>query len=443
LTAAEKVAADPGEDASSRARALLVAGRAWRMLGDGERAGQLFREALATATATGLTDEHAEALRRIGMEDYLHGHLREARDRFAEALQIARATSDRRGQAWALHNLAWVTTTLGDFTAAGASLAEAARLFAQLHDFTGRAWLRGTTAFTRLLAGQLTDARRLAAAFLPFGERVGERWAVGTLRAVDAFAAVELGDLAHAQAQVAQAYQEFEAIDDDWGRGLALTVSGLIARARGEAGLAVALLTRAHRYGEHTGHPLLVGIAATARGFALLDAGQPQAAQADALAVLEVVKPHDVTDSALVGPRVLLGLSRLALGQDDAAIAVLRLVAAAPQGPSLLMSRRLAMAEYAAALLAADRVDEALVMARRADALPAEDVRSRVRSAGVLAEALAATGARRQALRLARTALREALSTEHVSEQAAARRTLAALASSMPARPKPAAGSVA
>ncbi len=132
-------------------------------------------EALADAEAAGVANERAEALRRLGMADFLGGRLAEAGSRFASAYEIAVAAGDRRSQAWSLQNLAWVTTTRGDFAGADATLASAARLFAKLGDPVGRAWVRGTTAFVRLLAGRLTEARRLANVFLPFGERVGER----------------------------------------------------------------------------------------------------------------------------------------------------------------------------------------------------------------------------------------------------------------------------
>src|SRR4030095_2083488 len=138
-------------------------------------------EALQVASNAKLPAEHAEVLRRIGMDDYLHGRLSQADVRFRAALGISERAGDRKGEAWSLQNLAWVTTTRGDFDAADVTLARAARLFAELGDTSGRAWLRGTTAFTRLLTGRLTEARRLAGLFLPFGERVGERWAVRTL----------------------------------------------------------------------------------------------------------------------------------------------------------------------------------------------------------------------------------------------------------------------
>jgi hypothetical protein len=135
---------------------------------------------------------------------------------------------------------------------------------------------------------------------------------------------------------------------------------------------------------------LLLGIAHTVRGFAALDAGDPAAADADARRVLEVVSAHGVSDAARVGPQVLLGRVLLARGDVPAAVTVLCKAAALVLdggSASLLLSPRQAVAEYADALLAAKRVEEAVVVARRALELPAEDVRGRATADRVLARA--------------------------------------------------------
>src|SRR6266508_1843427 len=350
----------------------------------------------------------------------LAGRLAEAGRRFAGAYQVAVGAGDRRSQAWSLQNLAWVTTTRGDFAGADLAVGRAARRFAELGDPVGRAWLRGTTAFMRLLAGRLVEARRLAQVFLPFGEQVGEGWAVGTLRAVEAFAAAELGELAQADREARRAYRDFAAADDRWGRGLSLVVRGVIARGLAEPAHAVDLLTDALGYGESTGHPLLIGMAGTIRGLVRLDQGDPGEAEQDARRVLAVVEPHDVLESAQVGPRVLLAMARLAAGDTRTATGMLAAVAARAGEPSLLFPRRQAVAWYATALLAADRVDEACDWARRAAAMPGEDARSAVVASRVLASALAVAGAGDEARAVADTAVRQAYATQQVSERAAA-----------------------
>jgi len=419
LGQAEKIIANAAEDAAIRASALLIAGRAYRLMGDVQRSYTTWLEALAAAERAGIPGTQAEALRRLGMADFLGGRLAQAGSRLAGAYEIAVAAQDPRSQAWSLQNLAWVTTTRGDFAGADATLGRAARLFAEQHDPVGRAWLRGTTAFSRLLAGRLTEARRLARVFLPFGEQVGEQWAVGTLRAVEAFAAAELGELEEADRGARRAYRDFAAASDDWGRGFALVVRGAIARGLGSLDHAYDLLTDALGYGERTAHPLLIGMAGTIRGFVDLERGDAAAAEVAARAVLAVVEPHNVLEPAEVGPRVLLGAARLAAGDTGFALDTLAPVAAEPTGAALLFPRRQGIALYARALRIAGRTDEALGYARQAVGTPGEDVRSRVVALRELASTLAATGECGEAMAVAAQAVRVAYGSPQVSERAA------------------------
>jgi tetratricopeptide (TPR) repeat protein len=267
----------------------------------------------------------------------------------------------------------------------------------------------------------------LAQVFLPFGERVGDQWAVATLRAVDAFAAAELGDLSNADRSARRAYGEFAATSDDWGRGFALVVRGIIARGLAEPGHALDLLSEALEYAERTGHPLLVGMSRTIRGFVYLDRGDAEAAESDARAVLDTVAPHNVLDAAQVGPRVLFGLARLAVGDVDEALAQLEPAALAAGEPSLLLARRHAVAGYAGALTAADRLDEAVDWARRAIDAPGEDLRSASVAQRVLARALARSGSLDAARDSAHEAVRLAYGTQQRSERAASDELLAVL----------------
>ncbi|WP_200210191.1 adenylate/guanylate cyclase domain-containing protein [Micromonospora coerulea] len=420
LAFAEKIAANAG-DAGTRTSALLLAGQAHQTLGDQSRAEGSWQEALQVATAGELPTMRASAMRRLGMADFIAGRLGQASSRLAASYQVSLAAKDPRGQAWSLQNLAWVTTTRGDFAGTDAVLGRAARLFAELKDPYGRAWLRGTTAFARLLAGRLREACRMARVFLPFGERVGEAWAVGTLRAVEAYATAELGELAEADRAARQAYREFAEVSDDWGQGFALVVRGVVARGLGEPEHAADLFTDALAYADRTSHPLLTGMAGTLRGFVALDMGDCEIAERDARAVLTNVEPHNPQAPAQVAPRVLLAMARLAAGDPATAVGLLAPVATtAASTPSLLISRRQTMARYASALLAHGQREQALDWAQRAVAAPAEDVRSQVIAAMVLAETLAACGRPADALASADEAVRLAYATEQRSERAVA-----------------------
>ncbi|MDT4991804.1 MAG: hypothetical protein QOH97_1696 [Actinoplanes sp.] len=428
LTYGEKIAAAADEEPVCRAEALLVVGRAHEAMGDPARAVAAWQQALEVATAAELAPERANAMRRLGMADFLGGRLSQASSRFAAAYQVTLAAGDRHGQAWALQNLAWVTTTRGDFAGTDAVLGRAARLFAELGDPVGRSWLRGTTAFARLLAGRLHEARRLARIFLPFGDRVGESWAVGTLRAVEAYAASELGELDEADAEARRAYREFATVSDDWGRGLALVVRGSIARNLGEPEHALDLLTDALAHADRTGHPLLLGMAGTIRGFTHLQLGDIDRAEADARRVMTAVEPHNPLAPAQVGPRVLLAEARLRAGDPATAVGLLAPIASDLSTPSLLFSRRHALASYASALLADGRLDAAMTWVRRARELKSEDVRSAVVTAMTLARVLAAEGRCDEATEAAEEAVRLAYATQQVSERAGAEELRDALA---------------
>ncbi|GGL03570.1 adenylate/guanylate cyclase domain-containing protein [Mangrovihabitans endophyticus] len=421
LKCGDDISARADNDPVCRAEALLVAGRAHDALGDNARAIAAWQEALEVATDAELAPERANAMRRLGMADFLAGKLSQASSRFAAAYQVTLGAGDRHGQAWALQNLAWVTTTRGDFAGTDAVLGRAARLFAELGDPVGRSWLRGTTAFARLLSGRLHESRRLARIFLPFGDRVGEGWAVGTLRAVEAYAAAELGDLAEADAGARRAYRDFAAVGDNWGQGLALVVRGVVARGLGEWDHAADLLTDALGYADRTGHPLLLGMAGTVRGFVALQRGDVAGAEADARRVMTAVEPHNPLAPAQVGPRVLLAEARLRAGDAPTAVGLLAPIVSNATAPSVLFSRRHAIASYASALLAEDRVAEALSWIDRARQVPAEDVRSRVVCAGVRARVLSVAGLDTPARAAADEAVLLACGTEQVGERAAAR----------------------
>ncbi|GIF07734.1 adenylate/guanylate cyclase domain-containing protein [Actinoplanes siamensis] len=420
LANGEKITKSAADDPVCRAEALIVVGRAHEALGDNGRAVAAWQEALEVATEAQLLPERANAMRRLGMADFLNGRLSQASSRFAAAYQVTLAAGDRHGQAWALQNLAWVTTTRGDFSGTDAVLGRAARLFAELGDPVGRSWLRGTTAFARLLAGRLQEARRLARIFLPFGDRVGEGWAVGTLRVVEAYAAAELGDLGAADSQARRAYREFQEVNDDWGCGLAMVVRGAIARGLGEFDHAADLLGDALWFADRTGHPLLLGMAGTLHGFVALQLGDLATAEADARRVMTAVEPHNALAPAQVGPRVLLAEARIRAGDAATGIGLLAPIASDTSSQSLLFSRRHALASYSSALLAEGRISEALTWIDRAREVRAEDVRSGVVAAMVRARVLAAADRCVEARAAAEEAVRLAYSTEQASERIAA-----------------------
>jgi hypothetical protein len=154
-----------------------------------------------------------------------------------------------------------------------------------------------------------------------------------------------------------------------------------------------------------------------------------EAAEADARRVMIAVEPHNPLAPAQVGPRVLLAEARLRAGDAATAVGLLAPIAA-DTGGSLLFSRRHALASYASALLADGQVEAAGVWVRRAREVPAEDVRSGVVAAMVLARVHAAAGSLALARQAAEEAVLLAYSSEQLSERLAAEELRDALAHS-------------
>jgi class 3 adenylate cyclase/tetratricopeptide (TPR) repeat protein len=265
LQLVEDLLADPVTE-EVRAGSLLVAGEVHRATGDAAAAESAWTEAANVAAHSELPRLTADALRRLGMLDYLTGRVLQAEERFSAAYQTALATGDRPGQGWALQHLAWAATSHADFAAAEDALERAAALFTEQGDAPGRSWVSGTEAFVRLLQGRLAEARRLAAVFLPFGQRAGDQWGVAALQTVDAFAAAELGELTHAETQAREALRTFTDTEEYWGQSIALVVLGVVARGRGDTAAAIPLLEEAMRCSRRAAHPLTVGLAATVLG---------------------------------------------------------------------------------------------------------------------------------------------------------------------------------
>jgi len=144
--------------------------------------------------------------------------------------------------------------------------------------------------------------------------------------------------------------------------------------------------------------------------------------------VMTSVEPHNPLAPAQVGPRVLLAEARLRAGDAPTAVGLLAPIASDTGSPSLLFSRRHALAVYASALLADGRVEPAMAWVRRAGTVPAEDVRSGVVTAGVRARVEAAAGLLAEARRSAEEAVLLAYSTEQSGERAAAEELRDALA---------------
>ena len=408
-----------------RAGALAVLGEVRRRRGDGTGAREAFVSALAAASSAGVDRLAGEALRQLGRLDYFDGRLRAAEQRFREAHVLARQVSDARGAGWALQHLAWSATTRGDYALADRVLAQAADVFAELGDSGGLSWVAGTEGFLRLLQGRFAQARELAGSVLPLGEAMGEWWGVGSLLVIDALAAAELGEIAVAAEEAERARARFAEVGDAWGHALALTACGIAARGGDEPDRAVALFGEAVRLAERR-YPVVAGLALVAAGYAHLDRGDLDGAEACAWRAAALLAGLDLEPRAAVGAKVLLAQVLRRRGDLEGALEELDDVLATASAPALLFPVRQALAHRAGTLLELDRPQEALVAARTAVATPAEDVRSRVLALRALGSALRACGDELAASAALAEALEVARSTGMRAEVAATERALAA-----------------
>jgi tetratricopeptide (TPR) repeat protein len=407
-----------------RAAALVVLGEVRRKRGQVGAAREAFVSALAAAASVGVDRLSGEALRQLGLLDYFDGRLRDAEERFRQAHALAVQVGDPRGAGWALQHLAWGATTRGDYALADRVLEQAAEVFSSLEDTGGLSWVAGTEGFVRLLQGRLAEARELAQSVLPLGEAVGERWGVAALLTIEAWAAAELGDVAVAAQEAAQARGRFADLGDGWGESLALTAQGVAARGDDEPDRAVELLEEAVRLSDQSRYPVTGSLALVALGYAHLDRGDLEGAEAAAWRASALVAGLDLDPSAPLGAKVLLAQVLRARGRLVEALEEIDAALCVSQTAALLFPRRQALAHRAGVLLQLDRVEEALTTAQEAVATPAEDVRARVLALRVLGSALRASGNAEAARAAFGQALEVARSTGHRSEIAATQRLL-------------------
>jgi class 3 adenylate cyclase/tetratricopeptide (TPR) repeat protein len=415
-------------DLRIRAAALVVAGDLLRRRGEDDRATEALVSALAAASESGYDRVTGEALRQLGMIDYIAGRLRGAEERFGQALALAERVGDRRGAGWALQHLAWSATTRGDYELAERTLAVAGDVFASLDDDGGMSWCAGTEAFVRLMQGRYHEARELARGLMPIGRAMGDRWGTAACLTIDGFAAAELGEIDVALEECSAAYDDFAALGDTWGRCMALIATGVALRGQGRHRKAGRRLTEAVELARAEHHPAPAALALGVLGYLRLDMGDPRGAERAADDALELMASLDVRAGAVTGLRVLRAQALLVTGEDRAGAVEQLRAARDVREASLIFPRRQALAHLAGALLADGDVSVALAVAHEAMAEPAQDLRSRVVALRVLGGCLDAAGDRPAGHFALRQSVALAGSTQSRSELPASQKALQALA---------------
>jgi tetratricopeptide (TPR) repeat protein len=169
-------------------------------------------------------------------------------------------------------------------------------------------------------------------------------------------------------------------------------------------------------------------LALVAGGYASLDCGDVNGAEARAWRASAVLAGLDLEPHAALGARVLLAQVMRRRGQLEEALAELdAALATSGEAPGLLFPRRQALAHRAGTLLELGRAAEALESAHEAVATPAEDVRSEVLALRALGSALRAVGDAEGARKTLEQALEVARSTGQTSEVPATQQLLATL----------------
>ena len=410
---------------STSVGALIVLGDVRRKRGDDAGAVAAFREALAAAG----DDKRAagEATRQLGLIDYYAGRLADAEERFRSALALAQESDDARGIGWAYQHLAWNATTRGDYVTADAMLERALETFAAFEDTGGIAWTVGTAAFVRLLQGRFREGRAMCAELIPQAEASGDRWGMAASLVMAAMADAELGNVSAAREESERAAALFEEIGDDWGRAAALVGQATAAQAAGRTSEAAAALREAIALSEAARQPSTRLIASEALAWTSYWGRDIDGAESAAREALEVAREMGVAPHAEIGLHVVLALVDRARGRYEDALRALREIADSPEAPTFLFPMRQALAHYAGTLLDCGRAAEAVEVARRAVATPAEDVRSRVLALRALGSALRAMGEWEEAEESLRAALDAASSTEQSQERAHTEELLADL----------------
>jgi class 3 adenylate cyclase/tetratricopeptide (TPR) repeat protein len=410
-------------DQRMRAAALVVLGDVLRRRGEEGPAVEALVRALATASEAGYDRVAGEALRQLGMIEFLGGRFAAAEQHFEQALSLAERVGDRRGAGWALQHLAWSATTRGAYEIAEQRLGTAADVFSSLEDDGGLSWCAGTEAFVRLLQGRLEQARALAQGLLPLGQAVGDRWGVAACLTIDGLAAAELGQIQAATEAATAAYDGFHDLGDPWGESIALLAMGAALRAAGRQRRAIRRLDQAVARATESRQPVPAALALAMLAECRVELGDLAAAEAATDTALETLRSLEVLPGAIAGLQLVRAQVLRAKGDPAAAAALLRETLAIPEG-SLAFPRRRALACLTEALLDLDDPAGALDCARQSMAEPAQDVRSRGAALRAMTRALHAVGDLPAARFAARQAVALAGATEARNDLDAAQQLL-------------------
>ncbi|MCB1005223.1 MAG: tetratricopeptide repeat protein, partial [Acidimicrobiales bacterium] len=346
-------AAESSGDRTVLARALVVLGDIeWRE-GDHAAAVATLDRAIDVFQELGDRQGLAKALRSRGMADLMVGSHADVPATLEAALAASREVGDVRGEAWALQNLAWIAFVAGDPGVAERRLAEAIAKFEDIGDKGGLSWAYGLMAWIKFRLGDVPAADALVDRVLPEARERGDDWGEGMMLVLQSVMRLWAGKAAEAHDIARAACANFARIGDVFGEVQALAPLGrsLIALGRVDEGFAV--LEEMLAVHGTTADMRRLGLTVVAA--AATHVGEPHRLPPELLDDdLSLVDASGLSDDERL---VALGLCALQRGDVDGALT--RLEKADGGGrPHPYPQSALALA-----LVAADRVDEAIAAA--------------------------------------------------------------------------------
>ena len=346
-------AAETTGDRSILARALVVLGDIeWRE-GDHAAAVVTLDRAIDVFQELGDRQGLAKALRSRGMADLMVGAHDDAPVSLEAALVASREVGDVRGEAWALQNLAWIAFVDGDPEQAERRLAEAIAKFEDIRDKGGLSWAYGLMAWIKFRLGDTAAADALVDRVLPEARERGDQWGEGMMLILQSVMRLWSGRAREAHDIAQTAIANFRRIEDVFGEVQALSPAGRSLIALGQVEQGFSVLEEMLGVRGITGDMRNLGL--TVFAAAATHVGEPHRMPPELSDDdLSLVDARGLSDDERL---VALGLCALQRGDVDGALMRLEKadggVRAHPYPQSAL----------ALALVAADRVDDALASA--------------------------------------------------------------------------------
>ncbi|MBL8777897.1 MAG: AAA family ATPase [Acidimicrobiales bacterium] len=346
-------AAERSGDRTVLARALVVLGEIeWRE-GDHAAAVVTLDRAIDEFQELGDRQGLAKALRSRGMADLMVGAHDDAPESLQAALAASREVGDVRGEAWALQNLAWIAFVDGDPEEAERRLAEAIAKFEDIRDKGGLSWAYGLMAWIQFRLGDTAAADALVERVLPEARERGDQWGEGMMLILQSVMRLWSGRAREAHEIAAMALANFRRIGDVFGEVQALAPVGrsLIALGRVDEGFAV--LEEMLAVHGTTADMRRLGLTVVAA--AATHVGEPHRLPPELLDDdLSLVDASGLSDDERL---VALGLCALQRGDVEGALTRLE------KADGGARSHPYPQSALALALVAADRVDEAVAAA--------------------------------------------------------------------------------